>query len=395
MAYLLVGVLTPLMRRIAIATDVIDRPNSSHKSHKQPVPYLGGIAIIIGVIAISYSTSLVSNFTINTFWLATSVLAPALLLGLIGLWDDLRNLPPLPRFIAQSIAGVFTAGILIATDNVGNPTGSVIFDSIITIIWVVGICNSINFFDNLDGGAAGTVAISSIALAFLALNGDQYLIAALSTVTAGATLGFLVWNKNPAKIYMGDAGALFLGVLLATLTIRLHPNTDTQIGSYFTPIFLLAIPILDTTVAVLSRLRRHLSPFQGGQDHLSHRLVRTGFSRRQAAITLWGLSGLFAAAAILLSKPNAVSEDYLVGGVLLLWVVLFISFVPKTYSLSTKTSGPEVVFFTIPKHPNLLAMLAPLSLKKAHKGKSEAFIQSFLGTGGFLAIVADFIKLVC
>jgi len=326
MAYLLVGALTPLMRKIAIATDVIDRPNSSHKSHKKPVPYLGGVAIIIGVITVSYATSLVSNFTINTFWLATSVLAPALLLGLIGLWDDLRNLPPLPRFIAQSIAGVFTAGILIATDNVGNPTGSVIFDSIITIIWVVGICNSINFFDNLDGGAAGTVAISSIALAFLALNGDQYLIAALSTVTAGATLGFLVWNKNPAKIYMGDAGALFLGVLLATLTIRLHPNTDTQIGSYFTPIFLLAIPILDTTVAVLSRLRRHLSPFQGGQDHLSHRLVRTGFSRRQAAITLWGLSGLFAAAAILVSRPNAVTEDYLVGGVLLLWIVLFISF---------------------------------------------------------------------
>jgi len=326
MAYLLVGALTPLMRKIAIATDVIDRPSSSHKSHKQPVPYLGGVAIIVGVISVSYATSLVSNFTIDTFWLASSVLGPALLLGLIGLWDDLRNLPPLPRFIAQSIAGVFTAGILIATDNVGNPTGSAIFDSIITIIWVVGICNSINFFDNLDGGAAGTVAISSIALAFLALNGDQYLIAALSTVTAGATLGFLVWNKNPAKIYMGDAGALFLGVLLATLTIRLHPNSDTQIGSYFTPIFLLAIPILDTTVAVLSRLRRHLSPFQGGQDHLSHRLVRAGLSRKQAAVTLWGLSVFFAAAAILVSRPNAITEDYLVGGVLLLWVVLFISF---------------------------------------------------------------------
>jgi UDP-GlcNAc:undecaprenyl-phosphate GlcNAc-1-phosphate transferase len=326
MAYLLVGALTPLMRRIAIATDVIDRPNSSHKSHKQPVPYLGGVAIIIGVIAISYSTSLVSNFTTNTFWLATSVLGPALLLGLIGLWDDLRNLQPLPRFIAQSIAGVFTAGILVITDNVGNPTGSAVFDSIITVIWVVGICNSINFFDNLDGGAAGTVAISSIALAFLALNGDQYLIAALSTVTAGATLGFLVWNKSPAKIYMGDAGALFLGVLLATLTIRLHPDSDTQIGSYFTPIFLLAIPILDTTVAVFSRLRRHLSPFQGGQDHLSHRLVRAGLSRKRAAASLWALSGLYGVVAIFISRPNATTESYLAGTAVLLWVVLFILF---------------------------------------------------------------------
>lgn len=325
-AYLLVGALTPLMRRIAIATDVIDRPNSSHKSHKQPVPYLGGVAIIIGVIAISYSTSLISNFTTATFWLATSVLGPALLLGLIGLWDDLKNLKPLPRFMAQSVAGVFTAGILIATDNVGNPTGSAVFDSIITVIWVVGICNSINFFDNLDGGAAGTVAISSIALAFLALNGDQYLIAALSTVTAGATLGFLVWNKSPAKIYMGDAGALFLGVLLATLTIRLRPDSDTQIGSYLTPIFLLAIPILDTSVAVISRISRHVSPFQGGQDHLSHRLVRAGLSRKQAATTLWGLSALYGAVAIFISRPNASIENYLVISAGLLWVGLFVLF---------------------------------------------------------------------
>jgi UDP-GlcNAc:undecaprenyl-phosphate GlcNAc-1-phosphate transferase len=325
-SYLLVGVLTPLMRKIAIATDVVDRPNSSHKSHKKPVPYLGGVAIIIGVISVSYSASLISDFTSATFWLATSVLGPALLLGLIGLWDDLKNLPPLPRFMAQSIAGIFTASILILTNSVGNPTGSRLFDSIITIFWVVGICNSINFFDNLDGGAAGTVAISSIGLAYLALSGDQYLIAALSIVTAGATLGFLIWNKSPARIYMGDAGALFLGVLLATLTIRLNPDTQTQIGSYFTPIFLLAVPILDTSVAVLSRIKRHISPFQGGQDHLSHRMIRSGLSRRKAAVSLWALSALFAAVAILISKVNEVVEICLIAGSGLVWVLLFVLF---------------------------------------------------------------------
>ena len=323
---LLVGVLTPVMRKIAIATDVVDRPNSSHKSHKKAVPYLGGVAIIIGVITVSYSASLFSQFTSSTFWLATSVLGPALLLGLIGLWDDIRNLPPLPRFIAQTFAGVFTASILIITDNVGNPTGSSIFDSIITIVWIVGICNSINFFDNLDGGAAGTVAISSAALAYLALTGDQYLIAALSIVTTGATLGFLVWNKSPAKIYMGDAGALFLGVLLATLTIRFEPNAKTQIGSYLTPVFLLAVPILDTTVAVISRLYRHVSPFQGGQDHLSHRLIRAGSSRKQAALVLWMLSVLYGAMAILISRVDLIVERYLVATSLSLWVVLFILF---------------------------------------------------------------------
>jgi len=325
-SYLLVGALTPLMRKIALATNVFDSPNAAHKSHKKAVPYLGGVAIIIGIISISYSTSLISNFTSTTFWLATSVLGPALLLGLIGLWDDLKSLKPLPRFIAQTVAGLFTAAALILGNNVGNPTGSQIFDSIITVIWVVGICNSINFFDNLDGGAAGTVAISSIALAILALNGDQYLIAALSTVTAGATLGFLVWNKSPAKIYMGDAGALFLGVLLATLTVRFEPTAQTQIGSYLIPILLLAIPILDTTVAVLSRVRRHISAFQGGQDHLSHRLIRAGLSRKQAAFSLWSLSVFFAAVAVLISTTSTSVESYLLTGVGLLWVILFILF---------------------------------------------------------------------
>ena len=325
-SYLLVGVLTPVMRKIAIATDVVDRPNSSHKSHKKPVPYLGGVAIIIGVITVSYSASLFSQFTSSTFWLATSVLGPALLLGLIGLWDDIRNLPPLPRFVAQTLAGVFTASILIITDNIGNPTGSAVFDSIITVIWVVGICNSINFFDNLDGGAAGTVAISSVALAYLSLSGDQYLIAALSTVTAGATLGFLVWNKSPAKIYMGDAGALFLGVLLATLTVRFEPTTRSPISAYFVPIFLLAIPILDTTVAVLSRIRRHISPFQGGLDHLSHRLIRAGCSRRTAAFSLWGLSAMFAVIPVIILDSDSSIENYILISAIAVWIMIFVLF---------------------------------------------------------------------
>jgi UDP-GlcNAc:undecaprenyl-phosphate GlcNAc-1-phosphate transferase len=314
------------MRKIAIATDVVDRPNSSHKSHKKPVPYLGGVAIIIGVIIVSYSTSLVSNFTSETFWLATSVLGPAMALGMLGLWDDIKNLPPLPRFIAQSIAGVFTASVLIITNNVGNPTGSDIFDSLVTVIWVVGICNSINFFDNLDGGAAGTVAISSSALTYLAISGDQYLIAALSVVTAGSTLGFLVWNKSPAKIYMGDAGALFLGVLIATLTLRLKPETDTAIGSYFVPLLLLAVPILDTSIAIISRIRRGTSPFQGGQDHMSHRLIRNGLSRKKSVFILWGLSFVFSFLAIAIGKFSLFNEEFLISSASLLWLLLLVLF---------------------------------------------------------------------
>jgi UDP-GlcNAc:undecaprenyl-phosphate GlcNAc-1-phosphate transferase len=292
--FALVGTLTPIMRKIAISNKIYDLPNAAHKTHKEPVPYLGGVAIIIGVTVISYSAAIYKNFNKHDYLLLTSVLAPAIILGLIGLWDDLRNLRPGPRLAIQTVAGVFTAYILISQDTVGNPTGSKTLDAIITVIWIVGICNSINFFDNVDGGAAGTVAISSLGLFYLTFQNHQFFIAALSSVTAGATIGFLLWNKSPARIYMGDAGALFLGVLIATLTIRLQPDTDSLWKSLATPILLLAIPILDTTTVVISRIKRGVSPLQGGHDHLSHRLINRGIPRKRAVILLWGASIIMA-----------------------------------------------------------------------------------------------------
>jgi UDP-GlcNAc:undecaprenyl-phosphate GlcNAc-1-phosphate transferase len=324
--YSIVGLLTPIMRKVAISKQILDTPTSAHKSHVQAVPYLGGVAILIGVVLVSYTALIFNGLTSDNFWLATSVLAPAVAMGLVGLWDDLKNLPPLPRLIGQSIAGLVVAALLIISKNVANPTGSTYIDVIITAIWVVGICNSINFFDNLDGGAAGTGAISAIFLTYLALSNGQSFIAALSVVVAGGTLGFLIWNKTPARIYMGDAGALFLGVLLATLTIRLNPDTQTLFASFATPILLLAIPILDTCVAVFSRLRRGISPLQGGKDHLSHRLIRLGISRKLTAISLWILSIVFGLFAVIISL---VSEQYEVNFVLLsilFWLLLFIGF---------------------------------------------------------------------
>ena len=325
-SYALVGILTPLMRRIAISKDVLDRPNSTHKSHTSPTPYLGGVAIAIGILIVIYSTLIMSSAGANNFWLATSLLGPAVAIGVIGLWDDIKNLRPLPRFIGQSIAGVVVASILILTNNLGNPTGSTLLDVFITILWIVGICNSINFFDNLDGGAAGTTAISAIGLSILTLNNGQTFLAALSIVVAGATLGFLIWNKSPARIYMGDAGALFLGVLIATLAIRLNPETQTQLASFATPLLLLAIPILDTSVAVFSRIQRGISPFKGGQDHLSHRLVRYGVTRKRAAISLWSLSALFGSFAVILTIVNKNLESYIVITSCLIWLLLFIGF---------------------------------------------------------------------
>lgn len=326
--FILVGLSTPLMRKIALNLNFVDSPNHGHKTHVKPVPYLGGLSIILGIFFVSYLGLIVRSRPFNEFLISSSLLMPALILGLIGLIDDRKNLSPLPRLGAQSLAGIITAIVLILTDTMGNPTGNSALDAAITIIWVVGITNSINFFDNLDGGAAGSVAATSFGLFLIAQNNGQYFLAALAITTFGAMLGFLLWNKSPARIYMGDAGALFLGVLISVLALRLNPEEEGKFTSFAIPILLLAIPILDTSVAVLSRLKRRISPFQGGRDHLSHRLMRRGFTKRQSAYALWSLSAIFAAIAVSIATTDNDSR-LIVGLAILFWIGLFALFIPS------------------------------------------------------------------
>jgi len=326
LSFILVGALTPLMRKVAINNNIFDLPNTSHKSHTLPTPYLGGVAIMLGVVLVSLLAVLLSTNILGNLNLLLSVLVPALLLGLIGLWDDLKSLPAYPRLFAQSAVGVCVSIILITTGTVGNPTGSIVLDVLLTVIWIVGICNSINFFDNMDGGAAGAVAFSSLGIAFLAWNLEQSLLAGLALVTAGATFGFLIWNKSPAKIYMGDAGALFLGVLLASLAIRLDPSTQSRAISLSIPLLLLALPILDTTTVVISRFRSGISILQGGQDHLSHRLVNIGLTRKSAVIVLWLLCVLFVVIANLVSVLPFTLEVILLLLGAIIWFALLLWF---------------------------------------------------------------------
>lgn len=324
-----VGVLTPIMRKIAIRYGVVDKPSQAHKTHKIPIPYLGGIAIMMSITSVTYFAIYIYDVNASSLLLASSLLIPAFLMGLIGLLDDLKNLSPWPRFLAQSLAGLLNAIILIKTNTLGTPTGSDFLDAVITIIWIVGITNSINFFDNLDGGASGTVAIASFSLFILAIQGEQFLIAALAIVLVGATSGFLSWNKPPARIYMGDAGALFLGLLLASLIVRLDTNPINMYATFSIPILILATPILDTCVAIASRLRRRISPFQGGRDHLSHRLMRIGFSKRMAVSTLWLMSVYFGALAIAVSYAPYYLEGLVITIASLSWILLFLWFITQ------------------------------------------------------------------
>ena len=298
MAFALTGLLTWPMRLLAIRIGAMDKPNLERKTQKAPVPYLGGASIAIAVTALAYAGVVASDFTTTNFPLASYVLIPALAMGAMGLIDDLRGLPALPRLFFQTAIAIAVSLVLIKTNTVGVAFDDSIINRGLTIFWIVGICNSINFFDNLDGGAAGTVAVVTLGIFYIAYNQGQESVSALAITTAGATLGFLIWNKQPAKIYMGDAGALFLGIVISVLTIRVNPGINPSWKSLALMPILLAVPILDTTVAVTSRIYRRLSPLTGGKDHLSHRLVRKGLTQKTAAIALWAGSALFALLAI-------------------------------------------------------------------------------------------------
>ena len=330
MAFALTGLLTWPMRLLAIRIGAMDKPNLERKTQKAPVPYLGGLSIALAVTTLAYAGVVASDFTTTNFPLASYVLIPALVMGAMGLIDDLRGLPALPRLIVQTAIAIAVSLVLINTNTVGVAFDDSIINRGLTIFWIVGICNSINFFDNLDGGAAGTVAVVTLGIFYIAYNQGQESVSALAITTAGATLGFLIWNKQPAKIYMGDAGALFLGVVISVLTIRVNPGIQPSWKSLALMPILLAVPILDTTVAVTSRIYRRLSPLTGGKDHLSHRLVRKGLTQKTAAIALWAGSALFTLLAIgIYNSPTSLGT-------------------PITYLAATIWAGALIYFLRIP-----------------------------------------------
>jgi UDP-GlcNAc:undecaprenyl-phosphate GlcNAc-1-phosphate transferase len=297
-AFALTGLLTWPVRALAIRLGAMDAPNLARKTQAQPVPYLGGVAIALGISIVTFTALFFSDENELIIERGLTAIIPALFLGAVGLIDDIRSLPAWPRLVVQTMVGTLIALVLVQTGTLGIAFESNVINTLVTIFWIVGICNSINFLDNMDGAASGAVAIAALGVFIIAFDRGQVLLSALTIVTAGATIGFLMWNKSPAKIYMGDAGALFLGVIISVATIRLNPGISPIWQSLAIPLMLLAVPLLDTCVAVLSRLARGLSPLTGGKDHLSHRLVRAGLTRPKAAISLWSASGVCAMFAL-------------------------------------------------------------------------------------------------
>ena len=325
-AFALTGLLTWPVRALAIRLGAMDEPNLARKSQAEPVPYLGGVAIALGVSIVTFTAMFFADNDSVIIERGITAILPALFLGAIGLIDDLRSLPAWPRLIIQSVLGTVIAIILVQTGTLGIAFNNDLINTVVTILWIVGICNAINFFDNIDGAASGTVAVAALGVFFIAFDRDQELLSALTIVTAGATIGFVLWNKSPAKIYMGDAGALFLGVIISVATIRVNPGITPSWKSLAIPIILLGIPLLDTCVAVFSRVARGISPLTGGLDHLSHRLVRAGLSRPVAVISLWSASGVCTLLALAVYKYPDTWGTQIIGGFGFVWVAALVLF---------------------------------------------------------------------
>jgi UDP-GlcNAc:undecaprenyl-phosphate GlcNAc-1-phosphate transferase len=285
--------ITPVFRGIARCAKLLDYPGG-RKLQASPVAYLGGLAV---AAPITFSSLLIVFTSIsidlkNQFFLG--LILPSLAIIFIGLLDDLYQLPPWPRFIAQSGVGVITSLMLYLSDG-----GVQLFDNpwingAFTSLWVVTIINALNFMDNMDGLATSLSIVISLSLFILSYLNGQYLVAALCLAVVAACIGFLFWNRRPASIYLGDAGALYLGFLLAAISIRVDVNSEAEIIRVLVPLLIFAIPVIDITQVVISRVVKGKSPFEGGRDHLSHLLLNKGLSESKV-LTLLTTSALFLA----------------------------------------------------------------------------------------------------
>lgn len=291
-------VLVPLVRRFAIKRDVLDTPGA-HKSHSTPVPYLGGVAMVVAfslaVVAgaivrqdlsfsgglVTFNRGLVLDRGASTLGELFLILGLALGLSVMGLIDDLKGLNP---FLRLGIEVAVAASVIAYGIQFTSPLPDGI-DAIITMIWIVGITNALNLLDNTDGLAAGITGIAGVAFFVLAYANNQPFTALLAIGLAGITLGFLRSNFHPAKIYMGDAGSLYLGFLLAYIGLKIRVNQQ-ETPQLFIPAIVLGVALLDTTMVIVSRIKRGVSPFEGGKDHLSHRLMRLGVSVRRGVTIL-------------------------------------------------------------------------------------------------------------
>ena len=293
---------TPAVRMLAIKIKAVDVPKDNRRMHKVPIPRMGGLAIFAGfLVSVLFFVPLGTEFR--------SILIGALILVVLGIIDDIMALKPKTKFAGQIIAALIPALSGVSIHGIVNPfvpgqySTLGIFSIPLTVIWIVGITNAVNFIDGLDGLACGVSAIATVTMFIIAVLFGETYIALMMAALAGACLGFLPYNMNPAKIFMGDTGSMFLGYILATVSIQGLFKFYAVI-SFAVPFILLGLPIFDTGFAIVRRLLKGQSPLQADRGHVHHRLIDLGFDQKQSVAILYAFSALMGLTAVILARTN-------------------------------------------------------------------------------------------
>ncbi len=320
-ALVVAGGAIPLLRRLAFRLDIVDVP-AARKHHASPVPLLGGVAIYGAVIV-----SLLLSPRRQELVQLGSILVGATWVSLWGLWDDRRPLHPAIKLISHVAASVLLLAsgvqVLLRLPSWANVA--------ITLLWLIGITNAFNLLDNMDGLAGGVGAVAAACFTLMAAANGQYLVGAMAAALLGACLGFLIHNFNPARIFMGDSGSLFLGFLLAALGIKLRFPANVTTVTWMVPVLVLGVAVFDTTLVVVSRLRRRVNPFTTpGRDHASHRLVALGWTPREAVMLHYLAGGALAWVAVLVSLASPV-EAYAISAVVVVAAVAGIAWLERVW----------------------------------------------------------------
>ena len=306
--------LTPFVKKFAIKIGAVDKPNQ-RKVHKKLMPRLGGLAIFI-------------SFMIGCFVLIPSYMQPwPIIIGgciivAIGILDDMFGLPAKVKFVGQIIAALIPVLSGIQIDFVATPSGEIILFGWwaipLTVLWIVAITNAINLIDGLDGLAAGVSSIALATISILSLTMGNPVTPLLGLLLLGSTLGFLMYNFYPAKIFMGDTGSLFLGYMISVLSV-VGLAKSAAVFSLLIPMIILAVPIMDTTFAIVRRIVQRKPLMAPDKFHLHHCMLRLGFSHKQSVIIIYLLSGLFSLTAILFTRATIWGASVLI--ILLLLII--------------------------------------------------------------------------
>lgn len=335
--------LTVPIRHFALRVGLVDLPGP-RKVHLKPIPLFGGIAIYLGFVAAMLLTQhgVMQQQTI-------AILSGATLLAIVGFLDDAGLLHhQVKLFIGMPVAALLllASGIRaqLFSQFIPGPAG-MILDGCLTVVWVVGITASFSILDHMDGLCAGITAVAAAFFTLSAYMNGQTIVQTLAAATLGAALGFLRWNFSPAKIFMGDGGAMFLGFLMATLGLKIRPDGAPFPAGWLVPLLILGVPIFDTTLVSISRARRGLLPFTSpGKDHTAHRLSNLGLGHRGAVLILYLLEALLGTIALFVSRLSAATIYALVGALLLsvFIAVVFLETAPYEKQVKLqKSSSPS------------------------------------------------------